>query len=122
MREPPRVRFDHASGVDFASDCPDIPHLSRGSTPRGRRGESYLDGRERSSSLWRRIRAHAGERGNFKTDGGGPRPLIPGLAMGPGCAEQHPNKAREGQREMEVTTIGIDLAKNVFAVRDADGS
>jgi hypothetical protein len=25
-------------------------------------------------------------------------------------------------REMEVTTIGIDLAKNVFAVRGADGS
>jgi transposase len=23
---------------------------------------------------------------------------------------------------MEVTTIGIDVAKNVFAVRDADGS
>jgi hypothetical protein len=28
------------------------------------------------------------------TDGMDPRPLIYGLAMGPGCAEQHPNKAR----------------------------
>ena len=76
-----------------------------------------VDPRTRGNFAYR-----SGERGNFKTDGGDPRPLIPGLAMGPGCAEQHPNKAREGQREMEVTTIGIDLAKNVFAVRDADGS
>src|SRR5208337_3321540 len=28
------------------------------------------------------------------TDGMDPRPLIHGLVMGPGCAEQHPNKAR----------------------------
>ena len=53
------MRFDHASGVDFASDGPDVPHLHRGSPPPARRGESYLDGRERSSSLWTRIRAHA---------------------------------------------------------------
>ena len=36
----------------------------------------------------------SGERGNFKTDGMDSRPLIHGLAMGPGCVEQHPNKAR----------------------------
>jgi hypothetical protein len=35
----------------------------------------------------------SGERGNFKTDGMDSRPLIHGLAMGPGCVEQHPNKA-----------------------------
>jgi hypothetical protein len=32
-------------------------------------------------------------------------------------------RTKQGRvREMEVTTIGIDLAKNVFAVRGADGS
>jgi len=35
-------------------------------------------------------------------------------------AEQHPDK--RGGSEMEITTIGIDLAKNVFAVGGADGS
>ena len=39
---------------------------------------------------------------------------------GPRMCEKHP-KSEEGS-EMEVTTIGIDLAKNVFAVRGADGS
>jgi hypothetical protein len=31
-------------------------------------------------------------------------------------------RTKQGGSEMEVTTIGIDLAKNVFAVRGADGS
>jgi hypothetical protein len=31
-------------------------------------------------------------------------------------------RTKQGKSEMEVTTIGIDLAKNVFAVRGADGS
>jgi hypothetical protein len=39
--------------------APTYPNLDRRSPPPARRGESYLDGRERSSSLWRRIRAHA---------------------------------------------------------------
>jgi hypothetical protein len=42
-----------------------------------------------------------------------PRPLIHGLAMGERCAEQHLKK--RGGSEMEVTAIGIDLAKSVFA-------
>jgi hypothetical protein len=37
---------------------------------------------------------------------------------GPRMCEQHP-KSEEGS-EMEVTTIGIDLAKSVFAVSGAD--
>ena len=49
-----------------------------------------------------------------------PRPLICGLAMGQRCAEQHPNK--RGGSEMEITAIGIDLAKSVFAVSGADSS
>jgi hypothetical protein len=55
-----------------------------------------------------------------RTDGMDPRPLICGLAMGQRCAEQHPNK--RGGSEMEVTTIGIDLAKSAFAVSGADSS
>src|SRR5260370_347421 len=49
-----------------------------------------------------------------------PRPLICGLAMGQRCAEQHPNK--RGGAEMEVTTIGIDLANRAVAVRRAASS
>jgi hypothetical protein len=40
----------------------------------------------------------AAARGKFKTDGMDPRPLIHGLAMGPGCAEQHPNEAKKGPK------------------------
>ena len=49
-----------------------------------------------------------------------PRPLIHGLAMGQRCTEQHLKK--RGGSEMEVTAIGIDLAKSVFAVSGADSS
>jgi hypothetical protein len=63
-----------------------------------------------------------GEKVTFaiETDGMDPRPLICGLAMGQRCAEQHPNE--RGGSEIGITTIGIDLAKSVFAVSGADSS
>src|SRR5713226_10193142 len=44
-------------------------------------------------------------------------PAINGLAMGQGCMS---NIRKRGGSEMEVTTIGIDLAKSVFAGSGAD--
>jgi hypothetical protein len=94
-----------------------------------------LDDKYVGDSLKNQIDAHAsacnprtrrnfadrsGESTTSKTDGMDPRPLICGLATGQRCAEQHPNK--RGGSEMEVTTIGIDLAKSAFVVSGADSS
>src|SRR4029077_9425805 len=49
-------------------------------------------------------------------DGMDPRPLIYGLAMGQECTRH----SKRGGSAMEITTIGIDLAKSVFAVSGAD--
>ena len=45
-----------------------------------------------------------------------PRPLIYGLAMGQECTRH----SKRGGSTTELTTIGIDLAKSVFAVSGAD--
>ena len=77
-----------------------MPHLNQASTPCTRHEDSDLDGRSVETDPRTRFNFayRSGKRGNFKTDGMDPRPLIHGLAMGPGCAEQHPNKAEEGPK------------------------
>ena len=63
---------------------------------------------------------HAAEsvgRGSGWNDGIDPGPLICGLAMGHECYDDI--RSEEGSA-MEITTIGIDLAKSVFAISAAD--
>jgi hypothetical protein len=77
--------------------------------------------------LWRRIRAHAAISLIVPENGESSRLMIwtpASLYTASQWAQDVLSSIRtkQGKSEMEVTTIGIDLAKNVFAVRGADGS
>lgn len=96
-RHPPSLRLRFATAQIGGARCAGSREDWRPTKPRKRRKFANL----------------SGERRLAKTDGMDParykRPR-----NGPRMCEQHP-KSEEGS-EMEVTTIGIDLAKNVFAV------